>query len=390
MSKRNGDVDDNDIVSIEPKKRKSDLSLSLHDYTVAWVCQLHKEYDAAMALLDHQHDSLPVPDNDKNTYGFGSVASHNIVVATVPRERFSYLSSARVVEQMTSTFVNIKFAMMIGIGGGIPSKVKLGDVVVGYPQEDMPAVVQFDKYDASHGVRFKRTGALAHLREELLKPLQTLKKDVEMNGTKILHHLSEMSKKHGELGPKYLRPDSSPNEQAAKPMDLGRYDTESEPSKEFKVHYGLIASNHEAVHDSNFRDMLHAGFSGNLLCLDTGAAKLMPDFPCIVIRGICDYADSNSIGHGDERPNDQDQHQTNGGSALEKGDGSDRNDGESAEEAYIKNEDESGLEKDILHLQSNEETWQRYAAAAAAAFAKDVLSVVPVRKVQQIPAFRSK
>ena len=31
----------------------------------------------------------------------------------------------------------------------------------------------------------------------------------------------------------------------------------------------------------------------NILCVEMEAAGLMSDFPCLVIRGICDYADSH-------------------------------------------------------------------------------------------------
>lgn len=31
----------------------------------------------------------------------------------------------------------------------------------------------------------------------------------------------------------------------------------------------------------------------DVLCFEMEAAGLMPDFPCLVIRGICDYSDSH-------------------------------------------------------------------------------------------------
>jgi len=32
---------------------------------------------------------------------------------------------------------------------------------------------------------------------------------------------------------------------------------------------------------------------GGVLCFEMGAAGLMNSFPCLVIRGVCDYADSH-------------------------------------------------------------------------------------------------
>jgi nucleoside phosphorylase len=57
------------------------------------------------------------------------------------------------------------------------------------------------------------------------------------------------------------------------------------------AHYGTIASGNQVVKDATVRDQLGREF--NALCVEMEAAGLMNDFPCIVIRGICDYADSH-------------------------------------------------------------------------------------------------
>lgn len=60
-----------------------------------------------------------------------------------------------------------------------------------------------------------------------------------------------------------------------------------------RVHYGLIASGNQVIKDATFRDRLDEEFGGYVLCVEMEAAGLMNNFPCIVIRGICDYADSH-------------------------------------------------------------------------------------------------
>jgi nucleoside phosphorylase len=57
------------------------------------------------------------------------------------------------------------------------------------------------------------------------------------------------------------------------------------------VHYETIASGNQVVKDPRVRDRLSQEFGA--LCVEMEAAGLMNDFPCIVIRGICDYADSH-------------------------------------------------------------------------------------------------
>lgn len=44
---------------------------------------------------------------------------------------------------MVSTFPAIGFGLMVGIGGGIPPRVRLGDVVVGVPTDQYPGVIQW-------------------------------------------------------------------------------------------------------------------------------------------------------------------------------------------------------------------------------------------------------
>jgi nucleoside phosphorylase len=57
------------------------------------------------------------------------------------------------------------------------------------------------------------------------------------------------------------------------------------------VHYGLIASGNAVIRSAKFRDRLRDAW--NVLCFEMEAAGLMNRFPCIVIRGICDYSDGH-------------------------------------------------------------------------------------------------
>jgi len=46
------------------------------------------------------------------------------------------------------------------------------------------------------------------------------------------------------------------------------------------------------IKDALTRDRLSEELGG-VLCFEMDAAGLMNDFPCLVVRGICDYADSH-------------------------------------------------------------------------------------------------
>lgn len=108
---------------------------------------------------------------------------------------------------MVDTFPSIKFGLMVGIGGGIPPKVRLGDVVVSSPVDQFPGVVQWDIGKAEEG-GFKRTGALNNPPCALLAALARVETEHEMEGSKIREYLEDLKEKWPKLAPKYTRSDS--------------------------------------------------------------------------------------------------------------------------------------------------------------------------------------
>ena len=58
-----------------------------------------------------------------------------------------------------------------------------------------------------------------------------------------------------------------------------------------EVHYGNIKSANIVVKDPAAREALKKDM--NILCVEMEAAGLMDTLPCLVIGGICDYADSH-------------------------------------------------------------------------------------------------
>ncbi|KAH7070273.1 nucleoside phosphorylase, partial [Paraphoma chrysanthemicola] len=309
-----------------------------NSYTVGWVCALSKEQTAATAMLDQIHPDLSKPPNDHNAYTLGSIGEHNIVVACLPKGKYGTVSAATVATRMVSTFPFIKVGLMVGIGGGIPPMVRLGDVVVSAPVDQYPGVVQWDLGKAENGGNFKRTGALNNPPSALLTALTKLETKHEMCGSKIPQYLDDLGKNWPNLVPKYTRsdslqdpfltPDDSQRAQGnwraifsliwAKillllgyilgqsvlvPLDSGadqatgrganvKIDRTQRKSGDMRVHYGLIASGNQVIKDREFRDNLNVSLDGHVLCVEMEAAGLMNDFPCIVIRGICDYADA--------------------------------------------------------------------------------------------------
>jgi nucleoside phosphorylase len=63
-------------------------------------------------------------------------------------------------------------------------------------------------------------------------------------------------------------------------------------SQKVMVHHGTIASGNKVIKDAAVRDKLSRELGG-VLCFEMEAAGLMNSFPCLVIRGISDYADTH-------------------------------------------------------------------------------------------------
>lgn len=300
---------------------------SHNDYHVGWVCALPTEQTAAIAMLDQRHTSLPKPPNDNNTYTLGSVGNHSVVIACLPKGKIGNISAATVATNMVSTFPNIRFCLMVGIGGGIPPKVRLGDVVVSTPVGAFPGVVQYDLGKAHQGGTFERTGSLNSPPNSLLAALTMVESEHDLTGSRIPDYLKELEQKWPRLAHKYLKSDSLKdqlfkteyahisknvaegtadgtvirvNDQEAEESDAEddcrfceKSQTVKRKPRQMRVHYGLIASGNEVIKDSIFRDKLNRDLGGQALCVEMEAAGLAHNFPCITIRGICDYADSH-------------------------------------------------------------------------------------------------
>ncbi|KAI9034798.1 uncharacterized protein KD926_005463, partial [Aspergillus affinis] len=292
-----------------------------NDYTVGWVCALPKEQTAATAMLK-KHADLPKPPNDPNTYTLGSISHHNVVICCLPSGIYGQIQAAAAVSWMISAFPSIKFGLMVGIGGSIPTNdVRLGDVVVSQPVDNFPGVVQWDLGKAKDGGKFERRGALNIPPLSLLTALSKLKTKNEMMGSKIPTYVQELGKKWPRLAPNYVRSksfkdvlfeaDYSHVGQNAMHCGLSSEDDDHDSDKrhpcrfcdktrivkrsqrDMAVQFGLIVSGNKVIEDATVRDKLNRDLGGRVLCIEMEAAGLMNNFSCLVVRGICDYADSH-------------------------------------------------------------------------------------------------
>jgi len=262
---------------------------------------------ASRAMLDEHHGELDRRRNDSNTYVFGSVGSHNIVIACLPFGVYGTTSAATGATQMLASFPSIRFGIMVGIGGGVPggdADIRLGDIVVSKPTGKFGGVVQYDFGKTIQGGEFTRVGSLNKPPLSLLTGVSKLEADHILGLSKVPLHLSDMTARYPALEAKFTYLGQShdrlfeyeyehPNsETTCENCSLSR--TIERPLRKGTdpvIHYGTIASGNQVLKHGATRDRLRRELG--ILCFEMEAAGLMDSFPCLVVRGICDYADSH-------------------------------------------------------------------------------------------------
>ncbi|GAQ04666.1 hypothetical protein ALT_1987 [Aspergillus lentulus] len=278
--------------------------LSHSDYTVAWICALPLETAAAKVMLDEVHASLSQPKTDHNVYTLGNVGGHNVVVACLPIGVYGTVSASTVVSHMVSTYPNIQFGLMVGIGGGVPSKsadIRLGDVVVSKPTATSGGVIQYDYGKTLRGGHFQRTGSLNKPPPILLKGVAQLESD-HMTGKNLVSRIIGDALQKEEIRRKFSRPECDwlfqpTYDHEGKEANCSACDQEQlvarppRTTAEPYIHYGLIASGDQVIKDAGTRDFIAR--KEDILCFEMEAAGLMDELPSLVIRGICDYCDSH-------------------------------------------------------------------------------------------------
>jgi len=303
--------------------------LQVGDYTVGWICALPIELAAAQEMLD-EDDDRPQYNSNCDLYTFGRIGDHNIVLTCLPAGQMGPQSAATIAARMTSKFTSIRFGLMVGIGGGVPSAgsdIRLGDVVISQPFLQHGGVVQYDFGKTGAGGHKTRTGWLNAPPAVLLKAVSKLRALHYRGQNNLTTYLSIFNRlenfSRNTVGPDvlfeatYNHIGGATCEQCSKEKEVKRTPRKDQ---EVVVHYGTIASGNQVVKDGVTRDRISAELGG-VMCFEMEAAGLMNDFPCLVVRGICDYADSHK-----------------------------------------------------------NKKWQLYAAATAAACAKEILSIIPAAR----------
>ena len=284
--------------------------LTAQAYIVAWLCALPpSELVVATAMLDEEHESLSLSPHDENSYTYGSISGHNVVIACMPPGQPGKVSASKLVQPLSQSFPNLKIHLFVGIGGGVPrvpppdspeKDIHLGDVVIGWAEQSgVPGVVQWDLVRYLEDGNTEPLGILDKPDRRILSALGLLLRNRISGRTRFPEHLKRLEKlasfshpglEHDKLFNSTYhhgrRPDCSSCDHAQ------LVERPPRANQDLIFHQGTIVSGDAVMKDPQRRDDISQIYH-SAICFETEAAGVMDDKRCLIIRGIANYADSH-------------------------------------------------------------------------------------------------
>ncbi|ATY63013.1 kinase-like domain [Cordyceps militaris] len=305
------------------------------DYTVAWICTLEMDHAAALALLD---ETYPLPNvihrapRDTNLYTLGNVSTHNVVIATAPIRDGGAVSVATVWRDMLHSFPNLRVALVLSVAPDQKHDMRPGDLLVGSLPNPHISLSQHD--NAIQKSPLLETG-LGQPFASLRAAVCELQNKHKLNGHQLERSIQQTLQNWPQMHKGYSRPPASHLQKARSDSDgntlhidnpsrLVSRHTQEDESDNLTIHYRFSAPANQPIED--VQPGGEAATKSADLCFEMEAAERTDNFPCLLVRGICDAADSHKNG-----------------------------------------------------------AWQGFAAMAAAAYAKDLLCQLPPDKIESQP-----
>lgn len=309
-------------------------------FEVAIICALHIESTAVVANFDEVFDSALYGKalGDTNSYTLGRMGSHHVVLAYLPST--GKASSAGAAACLRVSFSNIRLGLLVGVCGGLPSfkehgeliEMILGDIVVG------TGIVQYDfgrQYDHGRVIRKQFVGdSLGRPPEEIRSFLHkcqaslerpTLQEKVQQYITTtydkpefadwkrpttehdILYE-SDYEHRHRTIHTCTVCSASSDQicaqarEATCSELACSKDHTILRSrhnlvtnglsvGPECRIHWGRIASGDSVIRSGKIRDAIAR--EENVIAFEMEGAGGWEAFPMIVVKGVCDYADSH-------------------------------------------------------------------------------------------------
>ncbi|KAG4262773.1 hypothetical protein FPRO03_10136 [Fusarium proliferatum] len=305
------------------------------DFEVAIICALTLEADSVIALFDHDWEdddfSYGKARGDPNAYSIGAIGQHNVVLAHLPG--MGKVSAGNIAAFCRMSFPNIELALLVGVCGGSPyynngkSQIRLGDVVVstGIVQYDFGRRFQdkFEIKDSLDDIPGRPNLEIRNLLSKLMTARQSERLQTE--SWKYLNELCQDPKRpatfpgrpkdllfpadfrHKHQGSLACTTCASCHQETDPVCDIALTSSceqigcdtsqclqrENREGDELQplIHFGTFATGDTVMKSAKDRDYITK--QTKALAFEMESVGVWEVFPCVVIKSVCDYADSH-------------------------------------------------------------------------------------------------
>lgn len=302
------------------------------DFAIAIICALPLEAEAVEALFDEGYDQrgefYGKQRGDANTYVNGRIGQHDVVLCYMPG--MGKGRAASVASSLLVSYPEIELALVVGICGGAPPPPKyqeifLGDVIIS------DSVIEYD-FGRQYPGGFQRKTGLKDTLGRLSREIRTLLNSLRVENAR--RHLQNQTQQHlhvlQQRGPKWSHPRASnvlfesryrhKHYRHASPAgcscfgsdsfdqfceealgtdcdDLGCDQGQQVRCQEISeaagtsIYIGPVASADTVMKSGQHRDEIVR--NEKVIGFEMEGAGVWDNIPCIIIKGVCDYADSH-------------------------------------------------------------------------------------------------
>jgi nucleoside phosphorylase len=324
---------------------------SRDEFEIAIICALPVERDAVEAFFDEDYEtdgfSYGKAVGDRNAYMIGKLGNQHVVLAYIPG--MGSVSAAAVAANIPSSFKGIKIGLIVGVCGGVPTtsdgiEILLGDVIIS------TSVVQID-FGRQYPNKFVRKSSVEDTLGRAGPEIRAFSGKLEGYTTrsrlrqKTGFFSAQISSKQGFDKSAYPGSDNDklfPSSYRHKHQSQGSCDVCSSCQNEdhnvceaalqsscaelgcdeglqvrrgrlekasisipagqqtpnevqevrmASIHFGRIASSNSVIKSGSHRDRIAA--VEKVIGFKMEAAGVWGYIPTVVIKGVCDYADSH-------------------------------------------------------------------------------------------------
>ena len=303
------------------------------DFKVAIVCAVALEAEAVEKLFDKswKTDELGRHPQDRNTYSVGRIGT--VLVVVVWLHEYGKTKAATAVATLRFSYTQIEHALVVGICGGVPNpsgiqEIVLGDVVISTKLQEYDQGKQYlHGYQTTRATRPRKDmGAFINKLQASGESRKTLKEYSAVHLQRMQSRDEEYAAKieypgsHEDIlfGPSHLHKHYPPSEcyhcsspdptdVCEKAIDIAcsqlncktsggeikcRSQRQTSSTTGPSIYFGIVGSGDTVMKSAKHRDQIAQ--KENIIAFEMEGAGVNEEIEStIVIKGVCDYADSH-------------------------------------------------------------------------------------------------